>query len=69
MCKAVADKAETALAYLAARLWFVGSRISLVARHGGSKATPTYKEPISSCGVDNSLLPRSAAIFSVNLTR
>ena len=34
MRKPVADKTETAVAYLAARFWFVGSRISHVTLHG-----------------------------------
>jgi hypothetical protein len=35
MCKSVADQTETSVAHLAARLWFVGSGISLVACHRG----------------------------------
>jgi hypothetical protein len=35
MCKSVADQTETSVAYRAARLWFVGSGISLVACHHG----------------------------------
>jgi hypothetical protein len=52
MCKPVADKTETAVAYLAAGFWFVGSRISLVALHGVlPQATRAYTD-IASCGAD-----------------
>jgi len=60
MCKPVSDKTETAVAYLAARFWFVGSRISLVALHG--VLPPAYTD-ITSCGADNSLLAKSAGIL------
>jgi hypothetical protein len=43
MCKAVADKTEPAVTYLAARLWLVGSTISLVAHQGESKANPGFQ--------------------------
>ena len=52
MCKAVTDKTEPAVTYLAARLWFVGSTISLVVHEGESKA-PRLTEIIAGCGVDN----------------
>jgi hypothetical protein len=45
MSKSVADQTETAVAYLAARLWFVGSGISLVACHRGPpQATRLYAQ-------------------------
>src|SRR5215831_16534689 len=62
MCKPVSDKTETAVAYLAARFWFVGSRISLVALHGVLPRQPRPYTDIASCGADNSLLGKSAGI-------
>jgi hypothetical protein len=53
MCKAVADKTERAVTYLAARLWFIGSTISLVAHQGGIQGKPRLPEIIGGCGVDN----------------
>jgi hypothetical protein len=44
MRTAVVDKTEPAATYLAARLWFVGSTIRLVAHHGGFRQTPAYKD-------------------------
>src|SRR5262249_10865204 len=61
MCKPVADKTETAVAYLAARFWFVGSRIRLVAFHGVLPRQPrlTQTSPVTA---RTSLLAKSAGI-------
>ena len=61
MCKPVADKTETAVAYLAARFRFVGFGISLVAFHGvPPQATRlTQTSPVVA---RTSLLAKSAGI-------
>jgi hypothetical protein len=42
MCKPVADKTETAVAYLAARFWFAGSKISHIALHEVLPGNPGF---------------------------
>ena len=44
MCKAVADKTEPAVTYLTARLWLIGSTISLVAHQGDPRQTPASRD-------------------------
>src|SRR5262249_30330215 len=56
MCKPVSDKTETAVAYLAARFWFVGSMISHIALHEVPPQATSAFTDIASCGAYNSLL-------------
>jgi hypothetical protein len=69
MCKAVADKTETAV-HISQRgfgLLSLGLVSSLVIGVL-PRQPPAYKDYIGSCGADNSLLAKSAGISSVNLT-
>jgi hypothetical protein len=52
MCKPVADKTEPAVTYLTARLWLIGSTISLVAHQGETQGKPRLPEIIGGCGVE-----------------
>ena len=64
MRKAVADKAEAAVAYLAARLSLSDQGICIFAHSYGSACAKT----IGRCVVGNSLVARTTAILSINLT-
>jgi hypothetical protein len=65
MCKPVADKAETAVAYFAARSLFVGFGISLVAFHGVPLQATWLTQTLPVVGADNLLLahlPKQATV-------